>query len=126
SLNLCRNRVVDKSMAISYRSLFKILVSSLIDPTCCQAHPTMPCKAPRTPDLCSHRRENLDVGNFAVGQTAKCFEIFCRRFLDNILRQLRGRWSFVPVKRLKIIAHELLVEARRALLDNVLVLWPKA
>src|SRR5438874_1110806 len=62
---------------------------------------------------------------FAIRQAAKSFKVFRRRFLDNILRQTRRRRSFVPIKRLEIIADELFIEAGRALPDGVLIFWPK-
>ena len=46
-------------------------------------------------------------------------------FFRSLLSADAGGGSFIPVKGFQIIAHELLVEARRALPHGILVLWPK-
>src|SRR6516162_3630667 len=62
----------------------------------------------------------------AARQLAKCLEIFRRRLFDDFLRQTRRGRSLVPIERLQIIAHKLLVETWRALSYCVLVLRPEA
>src|SRR6059058_2142530 len=70
-------------------------------------------------------RQLLGVCQFASRQAAKCLDILRRTFFDHFFRQTRGRGTLVPVERLQIIAHELLVEARWALPDGVLILRPE-
>src|ERR1051325_113833 len=67
----------------------------------------------------------LHVHQLTTGETTKRLNILCRTFFHHFLRQTRGRGSFVPVECLQIIAHKLLVEARRALPNRVIVFWPE-
>src|SRR6266542_3371551 len=67
----------------------------------------------------------LCVYELVTRQAAKCLEVFCRRLLDHILRQTWRRRSLVPIERLQIIAHELFVEAGRALSDDVFIFRPE-
>jgi hypothetical protein len=71
-------------------------------------------------------RINLGVRELATRQATERFEVFRRRFFDNILRQVRRWWSLVPIQRLQIIAYELFIEARRALADRVFIFRPEA
>src|SRR6266511_4605545 len=63
---------------------------------------------------------------FTNRQATERFDVFRRRLLNHVLRQRRGRGSFVPIKRLQIIAYKLFVEAGRALSDRVFTFWPEA
>src|SRR5215468_1554064 len=69
--------------------------------------------------------EFLRVGELTARQAPKCFEVFRRTLFDHFLRQTWGRGSFVPIECLEIIAYELLVEARGALPNRVLVFRPE-
>ncbi len=66
------------------------------------------------------------IRDLASRQAAKRLDILRRTFFDHFLRQTRGRGTFVPIEGLQIIAHELLIEARRTLPDRILVLRPEA
>ncbi len=68
---------------------------------------------------------DLCVCELVTRQAAKCLKIFRRRFLDHILRQTWRRRSLVPIERLQIIAHELFVEAGRALSYDVFIFRPE-
>src|SRR5437773_2362469 len=70
--------------------------------------------------------DSLVGGDLAARQPAKCFNILGGGFFDDFFRQTRRGRSFVPVKRLQIIAHKLFVETGRALPNRVLVLRPEA
>src|SRR3954471_19910420 len=72
-----------------------------------------------------HTSERSSVLNVVTGETAKRFAIFFGSLFDDILRELRRRRVFVPIERLKVVAHELFIEARRALADDVLIGGPE-
>src|SRR4030095_2309572 len=71
-------------------------------------------------------RVTLAVCEFATRQTTESLEVFRRCFLDDIFRQTWRRWSFVPIKCLEIIAHELFIKTGWALAHNVLIFWPES
>src|SRR6266581_846068 len=83
------------------------------------------CSAPLNMTARSMNK-SLGARQLASRQAAKRLDIFARTFLDHVLRQTRGGGSFVPIESFQIIAHNLLVEARRALPHGILVLWPEA
>src|SRR5262245_26380712 len=70
-------------------------------------------------------RDCLYVRQLPTRQASKRLDILRRTFFDHFVRQTRGRGGFVPIEGFQIIANKLFVEARRALSDHVLVLWPK-
>src|SRR4030095_2104081 len=70
-------------------------------------------------------RLTLAVCEVTTRQATERFEVFRRRLLNHVLRQRRRRGSLVPIKRFQIIADELLIEAGRALSDDVFILRPE-
>src|SRR6202011_3015691 len=74
----------------------------------------------RRPDRAGRLQEFLARDSF------ERFDVFRRGLLDDLPRQLRRWRRLVPIERLEIIAHELLVEARWALTDDKLVFRPEA
>src|SRR5579863_1395539 len=67
--------------------------------------------------------EGSKVGS---GQTRERLAVLLARARNDLGRQARTRWPLVPRQALQIVAHELLVEARRACARGVAVLRPEA
>src|SRR4029077_15229704 len=55
--------------------------------------------------------ERVHGSQLLPGQSLVRFEIFCRRFGDDVRRQHRAWWIFVPIESFEIVADELFVEA---------------
>ena len=60
-----------------------------------------------------------------AGHALESFAIFRGRLLDDLRGNRGAGRRFVPIERLEIIAHELFVEAGRALPDDVLIRRPE-
>ena len=70
-----------------------------------------------------------DTGNLPPAspcQAIKRFLIFLGGLFDDLRRERRRRWGFIPIERLKIVANELFVVTERADADLVRVGRPKA
>src|SRR5436190_11887339 len=62
----------------------------------------------------------------SAGQLLVRLDILLTRAVDHFRRKLRRRRRLVPIQRLKVIAHELLVETRWTDADAVFAGWPEA
>src|SRR5579863_6135934 len=60
------------------------------------------------------------------GEQPECLAIFFACAVDDLLRQFRCRRSLVPFDAEKVIAEELLIEARLSLARLILILGPEA
>src|SRR5208282_5212766 len=67
-----------------------------------------------------------DMGNSLRGEPRQCLAILGAAARYHFRRQSGPRRTLVPVERLEIIAHELLVEARRTRAGTVSVGRPEA
>ena len=78
----------------------------------------------RSDPVCA-RDDSDTLGQFRAGHRLEGFAIFRGRLLDDLGGQGWAGRSLVPIERLEIIAHELFVETRRALADDVLIRRPE-
>jgi len=71
-------------------------------------------------------RAPLQLFYFLASQPLKRLQIFGGRSRDDVAGQLRPGRRLVPIERLEVIAHELLVKTGRALPDHILIFRPEA
>src|SRR5688500_6803911 len=67
-----------------------------------------------SPTVCVNCTRTWRDGPASARDSPERLEILGARLLDYLRRQLRARSLHVPVKRLQVVAHELLVEGGRA------------
>src|SRR5205085_8625076 len=63
---------------------------------------------------------------FLSGQPLVCLKILGARPGHDLSGELRARGRFVPIERLQIIPHELLVETGLGFARRILIGWPEA
>src|SRR5207253_8876445 len=71
-------------------------------------------------------RAPLQLFYFLASQPLKRLQIFGGRSRDDVAGQLRPGRRLVPIERLEVIAHELLVKTGRALPDHISIFRPEA
>src|SRR5580658_5491693 len=84
----------------------------------------MGCRRSRRSSLSGGRpREYSSINDLTAARVNTCLpgrqpadglQVLVSRFRDDVRRQARTRRALVPIETLEIVAHELLVEARRA------------
>src|SRR5579862_8741398 len=76
--------------------------------------------------MCAVYPRRVAGGELSGGEPGERLAVLLAGACDHLRRQLRPRGALVPVERLQVVAHVLLVEARRTRADAVGVGRPEA